>query len=322
MVRLEGPEVADLTLFYSSGFHESAGRRSGPVLGRGGTFIPGRTARERSKGVSRLRCLPWERLAWLGVAGLTTYTAFDVLIFVGELGYYNVAYGWSILGVLAFGAQITLALTATVIPIGFAVGFLVGWARTAKSWFLRAIGGTYVEFFRGMPPLVLIFFSSIIVSLVARSYFYVEDAAPYGIGAGALSLALHSAAYQAEIVRAGILSVPAGQREAADAVGLTAWKTLSRVIMPQAFRVSLPALANEFASEIKDTSLLSIIGALELSFWASLFIRDALALDLNLVFVIWTEVALLYFAITFALTRFLRTVENVSKVPGLEAAQL
>jgi len=140
---------------------------------------------------------------------------------------------------------------------------------------------------------------------------------------GVLALALHSGAYQAEIVRAGILSVPTGQVEAADALGLTRLQTMFQVILPQAFRVSLPALGNEFASVIKDTSLISAIGALELSFFGLVLARAALTpLRLDHLFIIWLEIALLYFVLTTLVTFTVRQVENRYKVPGLEAASL
>lgn len=220
------------------------------------------------------------------------------------------------------GLVVTVEAVAVVIPIGFAVGFLIGWARTSRSRILRATGTSYVEFFRSMPPLVLIVFSSLIITLLVRTYLNVEDPHLIALSVGIVALALHSGSYQAEIVRAGLLSVPAGQVEAADALGLSRLQTMFRVTLPQAFRVSLPALGNEFASVIKDTSLISAIGALELSFRGTILVRGALRLSLNHVFIIWVEVAILYFVLTTLLTITLRKIENRYRVPGLEAASL
>src|SRR6266508_2081450 len=118
-------------------------------------------------------------------------------------------------------------------------------------------------------------------------------------------------------MRAGILSVPAGQIEAAYAMGLSRLRTLFDVVLPQAFRVALPALGNEFSSVIKDTSLLSAISAIELSFIGGVLVNGALSIDFNLIFIIWTEIALLYFVLTYVVVRIVRFVENRSKVPGL-----
>ena len=149
-----------------------------------------------------------------------------------------------------------------------------------------------------------------------------DNPVAFAVAAGTLALAFHSASYQTEIMRAGILSVPAGQIEAAYAMGLSRWRTLVDVVLPQAFRVALPALGNEFSSVIKDTSLLSAISAIELSFIGGVLVNGALAIDFNLIFIIWTEIALLYFVLTYVVVRIVRFVENRSKVPGLQAAQL
>jgi polar amino acid transport system permease protein len=173
-----------------------------------------------------------------------------------------------------------------------------------------------------MPPLVLIVFSSLSAAVLFRRYFYVEDPFLASLALGVLALGFHSGGYQAEIIRAGIQSVPRGQVEAAYAMGLTPWQTLLSVVMPQAFRVSLPALGNEFSSVIKDTALLSAISAVELSYVASLFARDALTINLRLVIIPWLEAAILYFALTFLVIRTVKAVESRVKVPGLEAPSL
>ena len=248
--------------------------------------------------------------------------AFAVVVWLGYRGLFDITYAQSIVDDLLDGLVVTLIAVAVVIPVGFVVGFSFGWARTTRSWVLRATGTTYVEFFRSMPPLVLIVFSSLVISLLLRTYLYVEDPFAIALGVGILALALHSGSYQAEIVRAGILSVPTGQVEAAEALGLTRMQTMFRVTLPQAFRVSLPALGNEFAVVIKDTSLISAIGGLEVSFAGSALVRGAIELSLNHVFIIWVEVALLYFLLTTIVTVTVRKVENRYKVPGLEAAAL
>lgn len=268
------------------------------------------------------RTFPMARLVRVGIAIIAAVVGFGILLAFGQLGYYNLDYATDILPILFLGVEVTLRFLAFILPFGFGLGFLMGWARTSRSSTLRGGAAVYVEFFRGIPPLVLIFFSALIVGLIARQVFFVEDPSAYAIAAGAVALGVHSSAYQAEIIRAGILSVPTGQLEASHALGLTQGQTIVRVTLPQAFRVSLPALGNEFASVIKDTSLLSVISALELMSRGLLFVPRTIFLDFNLVFIIFTEVALLYFVITFAVTRTMRAVENAFKVPGLEAAQL
>lgn len=249
--------------------------------------------------------------------------ALGLIVWLGLAGVYDAHFAFGLLDDLSEGLVVTVQAVGVVIPVGFTVGFFVGWARTSRSRLLRGTGSLYVEFFRSMPPITLIVFSSLIVTLLIQAYFFVEDPHFFALAVGMLALALHSGSYQAEIIRAGILSVPAGQVEAAEALGLTKLQTMFRVTLPQAFRVSLPALGNEFASVIKDTSLISAIGALELSFYGLVLVRDALLpLRLDHVFIIWLEIALLYFLLTTLVTFSVRQIENRYTVPGLEAASL
>lgn len=245
------------------------------------------------------------------------------MIWLGSLRLYNLPYAENLLPTLGKGLAVTLQLNAVVIPLGFTLGFFLGWARTTRSHVLRGLGAVYVEIFRGLPPLVLIFFSFLISTLaIARLTANPFVARDVSLWLGAVALAFHSGAYQTEIVRAGIFSVPAGQIEAADSIGLTRAQTMFLVTLPQAFRVSLPALGNEFASLIKDTSLLNVIGWLELGQIGILQASSAIRVDFNLVFIVWVEIAVLYFVITFAVIHAVRLVENRYKVPGLEVAEL
>ena len=179
-----------------------------------------------------------------------TWTALTLAYLAGLEGLYDLRYALSLLPpggrALTTGLVTTLALMAVVIPIGFSLGFTFGWARTSHSWFPRALAATYVEFFRGMPPIVLIAFAFLITIVILRGNDRV-DVFPFATSVSVLALAAHSGAYQAEIVRAGILSVPATQIEAGESIGLSRSTILTRITLPQMFRVSLPALGNELA---------------------------------------------------------------------------
>lgn len=261
----------------------------------------------------------WSRVVY-GAAGVVV--AVLVVLELGYLHVYRLTYALSVLGPLETAFWTSLEVVAVILPVGFGIGFVVGWARTTRFVLLRGIGSAYVDFFRSMPPLALIFFFSLIAGLELRG----SNINPYEIRTislwmGVVALALHTGAYQAEIMRAGILSVPAGQTEAADAVGISRLRSMFIVVLPQAFRLSLPALGNEFSSSIKDTSLLSSIGWLELS---------GMAIDLASTsyttgyiyasLVIWFEAAILYFILTYVVTRAVRGIEDLYKVPGLEVA--
>lgn len=269
------------------------------------------------------RWFPRARILRMSVGIIGTFAAFGILFYLGEQGYYNLHYAEDFVPALLLGLTLTARSVAIVIPLGFTLGFLFGWAKTTQSMLLRGLGSVYVEFFRNMPPLALIFFSYLIALLVAQQL--VRDpflSQAIALSMGTIALAFHSGGYQAEIMRAGILSVPTGQLEAADAIGLTRWQSMFRIVLPQAFRVSLPALGNEFSSVIKDTSLLSVISLVELAETGIVYNRNAVGIDFNLVFIVWVMVALMYYLLTFIVTRIVRGIENHYKVPGLEAAEL
>jgi His/Glu/Gln/Arg/opine family amino acid ABC transporter permease subunit len=264
----------------------------------------------------------------LAFAAVGVGAGIAILYAAGVAGLYDLRYALSLLPpnrpALLTGLLATLGLTAVVIPLGFGLGFLFGWARTQRSWLVRAIATTYVEFFRGMPPIVLIAFAFLISITLLGNNPRIGDAFSFAVGVSLVALAAHSGAYQAEIIRAGILSVPVGQVEAGEAIGMTKGTILTRITLPQMFRISLPALGNEFASVIKDNSLLSVVGALELTFQGK-NLEAVLATgggNVDLVLIIWVEIALLYFAITFVFSRTLQAIEKRFRVPGLEAAQL
>lgn len=266
------------------------------------------------------------RLLRYGVAVLAIAVAAWFLTYLGHIGFYNIEVAGYVAGPVVQGMTVTLELVVLVIPIGFTMGFLMGWARTTQSSFLRGLGAVYVDFFRSMPPLALIAFAYLTTLLPLSEIVRdpgLQQLIPRLIGT--IALGLHSGAYQAEIFRAGILSVPTGQHEAADAIGLTRWQSMFRVVFPQAVRVSLPPLGNEFSSVIKDTSLLNAIGFYDLSGIALTIGFDTAKIFHYPIYltgiIIWVEVAIIYFIITFAVNRIVRGVENHYKVPGLEAAQ-
>jgi polar amino acid transport system permease protein len=253
-----------------------------------------------------------------------------IVYYLGVAGVYDLGLASRILPALVEGAETTLGLVAIVIPVGFALGFVFGFGRTSHSWFVRSVCTTYVEFFRGMPPVVLVWFAFIIIVLLITNveFLNVRIQDPFAVATlmSVLALAGHSGSYQAEIVRAGILSVPAGQREAAEAIGMTRGSTMIHIILPQMFRVSLPALGNEFASVIKDTSILSVVGVMDLTFRGqnivSRLFTSPTGGSLSSIFVVWLEIAVLYFVVTFSVSRLLQWLEQRYRVPGLEAAQL
>jgi len=195
------------------------------------------------------------------------------------------------------GAWVTLYLSLISSSIGMILGLLVGVARVSR---LRAIRGTatvYTEVIRGTPllmQLIVLYYGlpSVGINLEA-------------VAAGIIGLSANSAAYVGEIFRAGIQSVGRGQREAALASGLTRLQAMRSIILPQAFRLVLPPLTNEFVTMLKDSSLVSTLAIAELLRTG----REIVAWKVN-VFSPFAGVTLLYLAMTLPLTHLARHLER------------
>ncbi len=291
------------------------------VIGLAAGLVVGWTRRYHPRAAARI--FTWKAWGSVIVGSLATYWGIVFLIGLGRLHVYRLAFAESQVAPILSGFYTSLEVVAVIIPLGFGLGFLVGWARTTKSLILRGLAAYYVDFFRSMPPIALIFFASLIGALSLKGSG-IDSFTVYHITLwlGVVALGFHTAAYQAEIIRAGILSVPAGQTEAADAVGISKIRSMFVVVLPQAFRISLPPLGNEFSSVIKDTSLLSVIGWFELSGVGFTLVSESYSVYLWGSVVIWIEVAMLYFVLTYLVTRTVRVIEDLFKVPGLEVARL
>lgn len=155
-------------------------------------------------------------------------------------------------GYMFAGVGVTLLLTAIGVGIGSVLGTLIALGRLSRLRLLNKLASGYVTFFRGTPLMVqLLLIYMGLPFLLGR---------PIGEWPSAIiGLGLNSAAYVAEIVRAGIQSVDRGQREAGLAIGLPPSKVMRLIVLPQAFRKILPALGNEFIALLKDSSLVSVI---------------------------------------------------------------
>ena len=193
------------------------------------------------------------------------------------------------------GGTLRLALPAMV--LGFCLGTLVGLARLSRHRWLRLPATIYVEFFRGVPLVMVIFWFWFIVPVIAGrglpEYFVALTA-----------FVVFEAAYLAEIVRAGIQSVPRGQIEAATSTGLTEAMTMRHVILPQALRHMIPALVTQFIVLLKDTSLASIIGYVDLTKAAQIVNNREIR-----PFEIYLFIALIYWLCSYSMSRYARHLE-------------
>ncbi len=160
-------------------------------------------------------------------------------------------------GYLTEAAGVTVALSLAGIALGFVFGTLVCLARLSGRPALERLGGAYVSVFRGVPLLVLLLFIYDFLATVGL------DVPALVAAIGGLSLS--SGAYQAEILRGALNAVPPGQGEAAVALGYGPFDRWLRILLPQALRISIPPLINEFILLIKASSLVSVVGIAELT---------------------------------------------------------
>lgn len=202
------------------------------------------------------------------------------------------------------GAWITLQLAVVTTILGFALAVVLALMRVSHLKVLRWPAAWYVEFIRGTPLLVQILIAWLVLPHVGLKL-------PILV-AGGLALVVNTSAYQAEAIRAGIQGIPAGQMEAALSMGMTRLQAMRHVVLPQAFRLTLPALGNEFIILLKDTSLVSVIGVYDLTQVGRIFsARTFLVLEA------WLAVALVYFVMTYTLALALRRLEKRLAIPGL-----
>jgi polar amino acid transport system permease protein len=197
------------------------------------------------------------------------------------------------------GLAITIYVSIIAQLTGVILGVLSALAGMARNPILRGISGVYVWFFRGTPLLVqlfLVYFGTpylLGVDLFPRDVVFGPIALRGAVLAGIVALSINEGAYMSEIVRAGILSVEHGQTEAAKSLGMTYRLTMSRIILPQALRVIIPPLGNEFNNMLKTTSLLSVIAVEEI-----FRVADAVNSATFKAFEAYFGVALYYLALT------------------------
>ena len=195
------------------------------------------------------------------------------------------------------GAALTLLISAVAMVLAAVVGLAMAVLSQVPRRLARRLVGAYVEIFRNTPLLIQIFIV----------YFGLPQLglklSPFLSGLSAL--VLYAAAYNTEIFRAGLEAVPRGQLEAARSLGLSGLSTLGWVTVPQALRISFPALGNNLVSLVKNSSLVSTIGMVEL-----MFVANDISFNNFRTFEIYGTAAVIYVVIVVALTRVLRTAER------------
>jgi len=193
---------------------------------------------------------------------------------------------------------ITLQLTFYGTALGFALGIVLAFMRLSRSPFLKSVAFTYIWAFRSIPLIVQLLFWFNLTYLYKRldfgipfgpGFFSFDTAGLVGaMSAAVLGLALHQAAYAAEIVRGGVLAVDTGQLEAAAALGIPRLRQLRRIVLPQAMRSILPNAANEVISLFKGTSIVSVMAIGELFYQTQvIYGRNGRVVPLLMVATVW-----------------------------------
>ncbi|MFE5487192.1 amino acid ABC transporter permease [Streptomyces sp. NPDC056527] len=206
----------------------------------------------------------------------------------------NRAFQWDVVGdyftstAVLRGLGLTLWLTALVMLLGFALGTLLAVFRLSANPVLRAVGWGYIWFFRSTPILVQLLFWFNIGALYP-TILGIDTVNLLGpVAVAIIGLTLHEAAYAAEVVRGGILSVDRGQIEAAQSLGLGRWRRLGRIVLPQAMRSIVPPAGNMLIGTLKGTSIVSVIAVQDLLYSVQLvYHRTYQVVPLLLVATIW-----------------------------------
>ncbi len=227
--------------------------------------------------------------------------------------------------ILLHGLFYTIRLTVFGMILATLVGFTIGLMRTSRDRFMQLVARSYVELMRNTPPLVIIFvlyffLSSQIVpqfgleqriaalspdSIAVLTFLFGDPRLVENFVSGLLCLALFEAAYVAEIVRAGIESIDKGQWESSASLGFGRFRTLTKVILPQALARTIPPLCNQSVSLVKDSSIVSLISIQELTFMAT-----DIGVSTRRIYEVWLTVALVYFLVCFAMSSIFALLER------------
>ncbi len=203
--------------------------------------------------------------------------------------------------VLLKGLWNTLLLALISFALALVIGIIFGLFSVAPIKALRVSAGIYVDIIRGIPMMVLAFFI----------FFGLSDAIGITIpdfAAGVITLTLNASAYIAEIVRGGINAVPKGQMEASRSLGMTYTRTMQKIILPQAIKIMIPSFVNQFVISLKDTTIISVIGVVELLQTGKIIV--ARTTQSTYVYLI---IAIIYLVVITALTKLAKVLEKKVK---------
>lgn len=233
--------------------------------------------------------------------------------------------------ILLQGLAATIRISIYASVLALILGTILGIARCSSNLTIRMLARTYLEFLRNIPPVVVIFIFFFFLSQqlidflnlerwargIARQenngvweFFFGEMRRFPSLISGVIVLALFESAFVGEIIRAGIQSIPKGQREAARSIGMSHGQELRYIVLPQAMKKVVPPLANQFISLIKDSAILSLISVQELTYKTVELVASS-----RMIFEAWITTAAFYFIVCFGLSRIFARLERRSDKP-------
>lgn len=198
---------------------------------------------------------------------------------------------------LFWAAGVTVFLSITSFPIAIALGMMIAVGRLYGPSWLKYLLAIYVEFLRGTPLMLQLFFIFFVLPEIGINV--------PAFGTAILGLAINYSAYESEIYRAGIQAIPPGQMEAALALGMSRSQAIRRIIVPQAFRIVIPPVVNDFIALFKDTSVCSVITIVELTKEFGILAKSTLA-----IVEMMGMTALLYLAMSYPMSRIAQRIEK------------
>jgi general L-amino acid transport system permease protein len=203
------------------------------------------------------------------------------------------------------GLLVTLVVSVTGIVTSLPIGIALALGRRASIPLIRIFSIAFIEFWRGVPLITVLFFATYMLPLFLPGNFTVD-----GLVRALIGIALFTGAYQAENVRGGLAAIPRGQNEAAAALGLSWWKTTSLIVLPQALRHVIPNLVNSFISLFKDTSLVSIVALFDLLGSLRASFSDPKWSTPSTAFTGFAFAGIIYFIFCFGMSRYSLFVER------------
>jgi general L-amino acid transport system permease protein len=234
---------------------------------------------------------------WVGLFALTGFPIISFFLLYGGLGLEVVdTHKWG-------GLMLTLVVATVGIVAALPIGVVLALGRRAQMPIIRSLSTVFIEIWRGVPLITVLFMASVMLPLFTSGETDFDKLLRAMIG-----IVMFQSAYMAEVVRGGLQAIPKGQYEAAQALGLSYWKSMGLIILPQALKIMIPGIVNTFIALFKDTTLLLIIGLLDIL----AIVQSALADPAWLGFSVegYVFVAFVFWVFCFGMSRYSQYLER------------